>query len=246
MLEVLIGFAIALTIGLSGVGGGTIMAPVLILALGVRPEIAVGTALLFSVFAKIPAGLVYLRRGNVSFAVLRQMLVGGLPAVIAGTLLLGSLKNEKNLILFWVGITVILCTLINLILTLWKNARPRRFGPAVLSGIAAFIGLEVGFSSAGAGALGTLLLVSGTKLAPAAVVGTDIWFGLALSLIGGGLHAAMGQMDLGLLAKLAAGGLVGSWVGAYLASHVPRKPFKLGLLLWLMFIGSNLVLKGIR
>lgn len=246
MLEVLIGFGIALTIGLSGVGGGTITAPVLILALGLRPEIAVGTALLFSIFAKIPAGLVYLRRGNVSFPTLRQMLVGGLPAVIAGTLLLGSLKDQKNLILFWVGITVLLCTLINLILTLWTNAKPGRFGCGVVALVSGFIGLEVGFSSAGAGALGTLLLVSGTQLAPAAVVGTDIWFGLALSLVGGGLHAALGQMDLALLVKLAAGGLVGSWAGAFLASHVPRKPFKLGLLLWLMFIGSNLVLKGIR
>ncbi len=240
------GFGIALTIGLSGVGGGTLTAPVLILALGLHPEIAVGTALLFSIFAKIPAGLVYLRQGHVSFPTLRQMLVGGLPAVIAGTLLLGSLKDQKGLILFWVGITILLCALINLGLTLWKNATPGRFGFPVTALGAGFIGLEVGFSSAGAGALGTLLLVSGTQLAPAAVVGTDIWFGLVLSLVGGGLHATLGQFDLALLVKLAAGGLVGSWMGAFLASYVPRKPFKLGLLLWLMFVGSNLVYKSIR
>jgi uncharacterized membrane protein YfcA len=243
VLEVLVGFVIALSIGLSGVGGGTITAPVLILFLGIPAEVAVGTALLFSVFAKIPAGLVYFARKQVNLRALTWLLAGGVPAVAAGSLLLGSLKSHKDTVLLVIGLTIIAVALINLALT-FKKIRPRSLHPAWIVLIAAFIGLEVGFSSAGAGALGTLLLMSATRLAPKEVVGTDICFGLILSAIGGGLHAALGQADFALLLKIAAGGLLGSLAGVWLAQRIAQRPFRLGLLLWLMFIGSHLVLRS--
>jgi hypothetical protein len=246
MLEVLIGFLIALSIGISGVGGGTITAPVLMLFLGVAAEVAVGTALLFAIFAKVPAGLVYLQHKQVDFGVLGMLLLGGLPAVAVGGLLLSSLKEYQHIVLLVIGTTVIFCTVINLALTLYRRFKPKAFRPIWLVLSSAFIGLEMGFSSAGAGALGTLLLLSGTRLTPRQVVGTDIWFGLALAIVGGGLHAALGQINYALLVKIAAGGLLGSFAGAWLAGRVAQRPFRLGLLFWLMFIGSNLVLKGVR
>jgi hypothetical protein len=246
MLEVLVGFLIAVSIGLSGIGGGTVTAPVLMLFLGIPAEVAVGTALLFAIFAKVPAGLVYLRAKQVDYRVLGILLLGGLPAVTTGSLLLGSLKEYKHIVLVVIGATVIFCTLINLALTLYKHFRPKVFHPAWLVFGSAFIGLEMGFSSAGAGALGTLLLLSGTRLSPRQAVGTDIWFGLALAVVGGGLHAALGQVNYPLLFKIAAGGLLGSLTGAWLAGRVAQRPFRLGLLFWLMFIGSNLVLRSVR
>lgn len=243
MLEILLGFAIAVSIGLTGVGGGTLTAPVLILFLGIAPEVAVGTALLFSLFAKVPAGLVYLARRQVNLRALGWLLAGGVPAVAAGSLLLGALKGHKDAVLVVIGLTIVAVALINLFLTA-RRVRPRQLHPAWVVLAAAFIGLEVGFSSAGAGALGTLLLMSGTRLTPKEVVGTDIWFGLTLAAVGGGLHAALGQTDFPLLLKIAAGGLLGSLAGAWLAQRVAQRPFRLGLLLWLVFIGSHLVLRG--
>ncbi|RDI94469.1 sulfite exporter TauE/SafE family protein [Meiothermus sp. QL-1] len=245
-MEVLIGFFIAVAIGLSGVGGGTLTAPVLLLFLDVPVEIAVGTALLYAFFAKIPAGLVYLRQGQVDGRTLGYLLLGGLPAAAVGSLALSALKSERDLVLLVIGVTVLICALANLYLTLHKDFRPRVLHPVWLVLGAAFIGVEMGFSSAGAGALGTLLLLSGTRLSPKTVVGTDIWFGLGLGLVGGGLHAALGQVDPILLLKLGLGGLLGSWSGAFLAQYIAQRPFRLGLLCWLLFIGSHLVLKGVR
>ncbi len=244
MTEVLVGFLIAVSIGISGVGGGTITAPVLMLFLGVKPEIAVGTALLFSIFAKVPAGAVYLRKKQVSWSSLKWLLLGGIPAVVTGSLFLGALKEQKALVLLIVGITVVFCSIVNLVLTFNGKGHTTTFHPAVLVGVAAFIGLEVGFSSAGAGALGTLLLIWGTRLLPKEIVGTDIWFGLALSVVGGLIHAFQGAVDYTLLVKIAAGGFVGSFAGAYIANFVPVKPFRLGLLFWLIYIGSTLIYKG--
>ncbi|WP_027882885.1 sulfite exporter TauE/SafE family protein [Meiothermus rufus] len=243
MSEVLIGFFIALTIGLTGVGGGTITAPVLILFLGLPPEVAVGTALLFSFIAKVPAGAIYWARGLVEPRALGLLLLGGIPAVVAGSLLLNQLKSQKDLVLAVIGATIIIVALFNLLLT--HRFSPRRFPPWAIVSLAGFIGLEVGFSSAGAGALGTLLLLNGTRLAAQKVVGTDIWFGLALSGIGGGLHAALGQTDGPLLLKLALGGLLGSVSGAFLAQRLSQRPFRIGLLLWLVFIGGNLIYRSI-
>lgn len=244
MLEVVIGFIIALCIGLTGVGGGTLTTPLLILALRVPPDVAVGTALLFSVLAKIPAGWIYWQKQGVNWQALRLLLAGGIPAAIAGSLLLHSFKFHKEAVLAGIGLIILSVAVINLAITL-KRLSPRPLAPQWIVVIAAFIGLEVGFSSAGAGALGTLLLMSGTRLMPREVVGTDLWFGLGLSAFAGGLHAALGQTDWLLLTKLACGGLVGSLVGAWLGQRVNQRPFRIGLLLWLMLIGSHLILRGI-
>jgi uncharacterized membrane protein YfcA len=107
------------------------------------------------------------------------------------------------------------------------------------------IGLEVGFSSAGAGALGSLALMNLTKLAPAAVVGTDLTFGLVLNMIGGGIRAAMGDLDSAILTKLLIGGAVGAILGSLLAQRLPSKKLKFVLCLALVVLGGNLAWKGI-
>lgn len=100
-----------------------------------------------------------------------------------------------------------------------------REGKALASSPAAFgIGLEVGFSSAGAGALGTLLLLHATRLSPQKVVGTDLLFGLVLALLGGGVHLAFGQVAPSLLLALASGGVAGGFSGPSSPPGFPRSP----------------------
>jgi hypothetical protein len=102
------------------------------------------------------------------------------------------------------------------------------------------IGAEVGFSSSGAGALGTLALLSFTSLDAQRIVGTDLAFGLCLSLIGGGLHMSYGGLDPALLGQLVAGGVLGAIVGTGLAPRIPSRAMRLALSLWLLALGMQL------
>lgn len=245
MLTAAIGFAIAFLIGLTGVGAGTVTAPVLILFLGLPAPEAVGTALLFGSAVKVPAVGVYLSNRQVDFRVLGRMLLGGLPGVVAGSLLLQGLRTQEGLILPAVGAVIIVLSLVNLLSTLRPRQAGRSERPGLIPWATFFIGAEVGFSSAGAGALGTLLLFHTTGLGPGKVVGTDLLFGLLLAAAGGGLHAWFGQVAPGVLLPMLAGGVLGSMLGACVATIVPRRPFKVGLLLWLLFIGTQLAQRGL-
>lgn len=240
----LLGFLIAFAIGVTGVGAGTITAPLLILLLGLPPEVAVGTALLFGFLVKVPAGGVYLLRRQVDAQALFRLLLGGVPGVLLGSVLLTGLKGAKDLILLLVGLTVAVSAGLGLWRSLKGNPRSQE-RPGLLPPGAFGIGLEVGFSSAGAGALGTLLLLYATRLSPQKVVGTDLLFGLVLALLGGGVHLLLGQVDPGLLLGLSAGGILGAGAGALFATWLPREPLRLVLLLWLLFIGGQLVYRGV-
>ena len=240
----LLGFLIAFAIGVTGVGAGTVTAPLLILALGLPPEVAVGTALLFGFLVKVPAGAVYLLRRQVDARALLRLLLGGVPGVLLGSLLLTQLKGAKDLVLLLVGPAGGLSAGLGL----WRGLKGVGRGrerPWLLPPAAFGIGLEVGFSSAGAGALGTLLLLHATRLSPQKVVGTDLLFGLVLALLGGGVHLAFGQVAPSLLLALASGGVAGGLLGALFATRLPKEPLRLALLLWLLFIGGQLVYRGV-
>jgi uncharacterized membrane protein YfcA len=133
---------------------------------------------------------------------------------------------------------------------LWRMSRPQfesrqRDRARFLPWFALPIGVEVGFSSAGAGALGSLLLLSFTTLSTVAVVGTDICFGLVLSLIGGGFQISNGNVDPTLLMKLAIGGVAGALTGSMLAGRVAQKPLRIALLLMLVILSGQLCWRGL-
>lgn len=111
--------------------------------------------------------------------------------------------------------------------------------------IAAIIGGEVGFSSAGAGALGALVLLNLTTLTAAQVVGTDMVFGFTVSTIGGGFHLLAGQYDKLTVIKLVVGGVAGAFSGALLSSVIPPRPLRLALSIWLAILGLQLCWKAL-
>jgi hypothetical protein len=102
------------------------------------------------------------------------------------------------------------------------------------------VGAEVGFSSSGAGALGTVALLGLTALDVPRIVGTDLSFGLCLSLIGGGMHLSQGGVNSILLTNLIVGGVAGALVGTGLATRIPARPMRLALSLWLFALGVQL------
>lgn len=246
-MEIVVGFLIALAIGVTGVGAGSITAPILILFFHQSASDAVTTALVFGMVVKLIATPIYLGRRQVNFRVLKFMALGGVPAVLAGSLLLDSLdqKAMSRPVLLIVGLTVLLTAAA----TFWRSLGPKIASRAVaakwLPWIVAPIGFEVGFSSAGAGALGTVVLMRYTSLVPAEVIGTDLAFGLLLSLFAGGIHAGMTGIPWAILLKLLAGGIPGVLIGTQLVSIVSPRKMRLALCLWLIYIGGQLSWRGI-
>jgi hypothetical protein len=240
-MEFLIGFSIAVVIALTGVGAGSVTAPMLILVLNVPVEIAVGTALAYSAIVKLIVVPVQLARKQVSFRILAFMLLGGLPGVILGSLLFRhvALHGQKSVLYLVLGAIIIVSSAWNL----WHHFRPQGIArpgvnrPRWITAMMFPIGVEVGFSSSGAGALGTLALLGLTSLTTAQVVGTDLAFGLVITLVGTGVHMLGGTFHGLLLLKLAIGGVSGAVMGTWVAPLIPNRQLRFGLSVWLLMIG---------
>ena len=243
----LLGFVVAAAVGLCGVGAGVLTAPALILWFDVPPPVAVGTALAFGTLIKAPAIAAYARRGLVDLRTAGTMVLFGLPGVLAGALALRAAGADaaRGPVLVAVGIVVAAAATVSL---LRGRASPPAPAPPARRALAWClpIGFEVGFSSAGAGALGTLLLLRATPLAPAAVVGTDLVFGGVLSAAGSAVHAAAGGVDPDRLWRLCAGGLAGAVTGAHLASRLPAARLRTALLALVAALGVRMALEGLR
>jgi uncharacterized protein len=241
-MQYLIGFFIALFIALTGVGAGTVTVPVLVLFLGVPAPVAVGIGLMFATAVKLILVPAQIARRNVAWRTLGYMLLGGVPGVLVGSFFLKHLVNAGSQNLLNAILGAILVTTAT-----WQilySFRPmKQHGPPdrspVLPWLMFPVGAEVGFSSAGAGALGSAALLSLTTLLPAQVVGTDIAFGFLISLIGSGAHWFSHASDPSLLIHLIEGGVAGSVVGTILSTHVPRRPLRFALWVWLLFLGGQ-------
>src|SRR5713226_3518013 len=247
-MEIVLGFLIAVAIGITGVGAGIITAPVLILFFHVSPAHAVGTALAFAVAVKVLVVPMQVFRRQVNFRILGYMLLGGLPGVLAGSLILAKLSapGRQGLLYAALGVTIVLMAALNLYRLLKRPATEAiadrsRWLPVVMFPI----GAEVGFSSAGAGALGSLALLGLTPLTAAQVVGTDLFFGLGVSLLGSGFQLSAGNFDGAILTKLIIGGLFGAFAGTYLAGVAPQRTFRAALSVWLILVGSQLCWSGV-
>ena len=248
-MEIVLGFIIAVAIGVTGVGAGVITAPVLILFMHVTPAHAVGTALAFSVAVKILVVPMQIYRKQVDYRVLGYLLAGGVPGVLTGSYILAKLntKGSEGILYAALGTTIVFMAGLNLY-RLWLHpARDAtRDWSRWLPAIALPIGAEVGFSSAGAGAVGSLALLFLTPLSAARVVGTDLFFGLALSLIGSGFQLSAGNYDLPILTELVIGGIFGAFAGTYLAAITPQRAFRIVLSVWLITLGIQLCWNGFR
>jgi uncharacterized membrane protein YfcA len=243
-----LGFLIATAVGLTGVGAGSITAPVLILFFGLTPAAAVGTALTFAAVIKLAVLPIYVRRRQVDYRILMLLCWGGIPGVLFGVYVLSTLDTNAHQrgIFLLLGGTIMTVSLA----TLYRSVRNRMIVASKdhsrwLPPLAALIGGEVGFSSAGAGAMGAVALLNLTLLTPAQVVGTDMVFGLVLSIFGGGLHLFAGHYDAAMTGKLIAGGLAGAVCGATLSSIIPHRPLRMAMSVWLATLGAQLCWKAV-
>src|SRR5579884_743165 len=238
-MEIALGFFIALFISLTGVGAGSLTVPLLILVLGLPARECVGTAQIVAAVVKILSVPAYMARKQVNWRVFSYFVATGLPGVFLGALLLK--RVPMNLVTGMVGLTIMSIALLNLFRFAHVTRHDRKGWLAV---IGFPIGLEMGFTAAGAGAVGALSMMSLTTLAPSEIVGTGLAFGLVLSLAGSGIHLALGTVNLAVLWKLLIGGAAGAMAGSVVSSSIPSRRLRLALCVLLVAIGAQLSWKS--
>lgn len=246
-MNVLIGLAIALAVGLTGIGGGSFTVPALVLIVGLPAETSVGTAFVFAGVLRLIAAPFYLAGRHVHWRYLWLLVQGAVPGLLIGTYALRLLTSSAGspAVVIILGILLTASSSITFI----PRAQNRDFArknSRWLPGFALPIGVEAGFSSAGAGALGTVLLLNYSEMTPPEVVGTDIFFGLVLAVLGSAFHWKFGSISSPVLLQLLEGGVPGVIVGSLFARRVPARKLKLAIAGIAIFAGLQLIWSGSR
>ncbi len=236
------GFAVGLLVGLTGVGGGSLMTPLLTLLFGVSPSVAVGTDLAFASITKGAGTFAHRFKGNVHWQIVKHLCIGALPAAVLATLALkyfGSLDKEINQIIRYSIAGSVLLTVVALLfrrrMQNWINSHPEKqlqgnnlTIATITAGVV--LGTLVTISSIGAGAVGaTLLVLLYPKLSPAEIAGTDIAYAVPLTAIAAFGHWWLGSINWELLGMLLIGSVPGITIGSLGARAVPEKVLR-GLL----------------
>jgi uncharacterized protein len=242
---ILLGFLIAAAVGLTGIGGGSYTVPALVLLVGLPAGEAVGTAFVFAGVLRLVAAPFYLLAKHFHGRYLWLLLQGAVPGLLIGTFVLRILGREAgNPIVIIVLGTVLAASSIITFVPRVQNPSFARKNSGWLPWLALPIGIEAGFSSAGAGALGTVLLLNYSEMTPPEVVGTDLMFGLVLAVIGGAFHWKFGAINTPVLMQLLAGGLPGVLLGCALARVVPARRLKAVVAGIAILAGMQLIWNG--
>ena len=246
-MNFLIGFLIAVVVGLTGIGGGSFTVPALVLLAGLTAGEAVGTAFLFAGVLRLIAAPFYLLGREIHSRYLWLLLLGAVPGLLLGTWALRILNRDAGnpFVIVLLGLLLAASSSVTFIRRA-QNAAFAAKNHRWLPWLALPIGVESGFSSAGAGALGTVLLLNYSEMTPTQVVGTDLLFGLVLAVIGSAFHWTFGSISMPMLFQLLLGGVPGVVLGCLLARRVPANKLKTAVALVAIFAGLQLVWTGSR
>lgn len=252
------GFFVGLVVGLTGVGGGSLMTPILIFFFGVKPYLAVGTDLLFAAFTKMSGTIKLARAKQVDWKVVFHLSAGSIPAALLTLWVLHSLGPADPKVQQVMTTTLGGALLLTAVATLYKALRGKASPQMVAKGqeilaasplhwslpliFGALIGTLVTLTSVGAGAIGvTVLMILYPRLPLSRIVGADIAYAVPLTLVAGMGHASLGSVDWSLLAKLLAGSIPGIWVGSHLMTRTPDRVIRSLLSVLLAYAGVKLI-----
>ncbi len=240
--------------GLTGVGGGSLMTPILLLFFSIKPAVAVGTDLLYASITKSAGILAHRKLGNIDWNIVRLLAYGSVPASIATILFLRTLNVESDhavsTIKFWLGVALIVTSVAVLLRgQLMQLVNTGRWLPAkyvapatVLLGLV--LGCLVTLTSVGAGALGvTALIMLYPREKITTIIGSDIAHAVPLTLVAGLGHATLGTINYSLLGTLLIGSIPGIYLGSHLSSKVAEHWVRIALAAILIFVGFKLVLQ---
>ncbi len=252
-LYVASGFGVGLLVGMTGVGGGSLMTPLLILLFGIHPSTAVGTDLLYAAATKTGGSLVHGWSRSIHWPAVIRLACGSIPASILTLLILAQLQlggsaqsSLVNLVLSF----ALLLTAVSLVFrkSIMERYRHRLEGiderTTVIATVAtgAALGVLVSISSVGAGAVGvTALLLLYPRLPMARIVGSDIAHAVPLTLVAGAGHWALGAVDWHLMGVLLVGSLPGIVIGSYSALRVPETVLRVALAAVLIVVAGKMM-----
>jgi len=244
------GFGVGAIVGLTGVGGGSLMTPLLLSVFKLNPAVAIGTDLWFAALTKMSGSVAHARHGHVNWQIVRRLLAGSIPASLATVALMhftGITKGWAAALTFSLGIALLLTAVVVAFKKSWQIVglkleryitEPRKPALTVLSGV--LLGVLVSLSSIGAGAIGaTLILLIYPRMSARQIVGSDIAHAVPLTLVAGIGHATLGNVNWPLLVPLLIGSIPGIWLGAQLTRKLPE-----GLVRGLLC--GSLVLAGLK
>ena len=255
---VLAGFVVGLVVGLTGVGGGSLMTPILIFFFGIKPHLAIGTDLLFAAFTKMGGTVNLVRSRVIDWRIVGQMAAGSIPASLATLYVLNRMGPANTATQTIMTTTLGAALLLTAAATFYKAlrgkvapariaadelvtaTRARHWALPVLFG--AVIGALVTLTSVGAGAIGVIVLMLLYPALPLQrIVAADIAHAVPLTLVAGLGHASLGTVDWPLLLKLLAGSLPGIWLGTYLMHKTPERVIRSLLSALLAYAGLKLI-----
>jgi uncharacterized membrane protein YfcA len=252
------GFFVGLVVGLTGVGGGSLMTPLLIFLFGVKPHLAIGTDLLFAAFTKMGGSVSLARSRLIDWGIVGRTAAGSIPASLITLYVLDRVGPANPAVQQVMTTTLGIALLLTAVATLYKaiagKSAPREIAPEALARatqpshwalpilFGAVIGTLVTLTSVGAGAIGVLVLMLLYPALPLPrIVAADIAHAVPLTLVAGLGHASIGSVDWLLLAKLLAGSLPGIWLGSRLVTKTPDRVIRALLSLLLAYAGTKLI-----
>jgi hypothetical protein len=252
----LCGFVVGGLVGFTGIGGGSIMTPLLILLFGVPPLSAVGTDLLYAAVTKITGARVHAGKGNVEWRMVGFLALGSVPGTLAVILLMAHLPARSPALTHWVTVAIGLALVLAAAGLLFgqvagrfaarlANSRPAQSSPAgpgltVLLGLV--LGVLVSLTSVGAGAIGIVVLrILYPQLPAVRLVGSDIAHAVPLTLLAGSGHWLMGDVNWTLLALLLTGSIPGIWLASLWAHRVPEAILRRGLGVVLLTVAGPII-----
>jgi uncharacterized membrane protein YfcA len=255
---ILFGFGIGAMVGMTGMGGGTLMTPLLILLFGVNPVTAIGTDIFYAAVTKTVGGWRHLRMKTVNLGLTFWLALGSVPASVAGVWAISILQSKvgeeelDSIVYALLGGTLLMVGIITLaralILTDLIEERDdfeikhRHKVAAVTIGICT--GFVIGITSAGSGTVIAILLITVFRLSPRRVVGTDVFHAAILLWAAGVAHWVSGNVDFGLAGNILLGSIPGVVVGAHFATRAPVGFLRTALGVVLVASGLVTVQKG--
>jgi uncharacterized protein len=257
-LIVIFGLGIGLLVGATGLGGASLMTPLLIIVFGIKPVTAIGTDLAYGAVTKTVGGWRHFRQGTVHLGISWWLAFGSIPGALIGVWGLGQLKAahgdgfDKVIMLVIAGVVLIVGVIALGRVLFRKNASfdesespemtRRRKVQAVTVGLP--VGIVIGATSVGSGALIAIVLIFLYKLTPRRVVGTDVFHAALLLWVAAGAHIVSGNVDFLLAANILIGSVPGVWIGAKLAMKIPERALRPTLGIVLVAVGIGLISKS--
>jgi uncharacterized membrane protein YfcA len=252
-LYVLSGLAVGVLVGMTGVGGGSLMTPLLILLFGIHPATAVGTDLLFAASTKTVGSVVHAAARTIDWMIVGLLAAGSVPATAATLILLSQFDLKGATAQHVITVTLGLVLLITALFLLAGRAirrhqgegasgLDRRASSILTIALGLVMGVLVTVTSVGAGAIGvTVLLILHPQMSPGRVVGSDIAHAVPLTLLAGAGHWFLGSIDWSLLGTLLLGSLPGIVLGSYLATRARDVVVRIALASVLVIVGVRLL-----